>query len=144
LLAANHFSWIWWNYRFDPDYSAYRVSCEEKVLMSTPNDDTATRDRESYSRSRSDNPLSDSEYEELQRLRAEKDAPKQTLKEQQAAEEAEEAKKPTHWLLLGNGRTIESRGTMTHYRGMPVVASTLIPTDLSDYEKGEENNNEAK
>lgn len=106
--------------------------------MSTPSDETATRDRESYSRG-GNAPLSDSEYDELQRLRAAQNAPKQTLAEQKAAEDAEEAKKPTHWLLLGNGRTIESRGTMTHYKGMPVVASTLIPADLSDYEKGEEN-----
>jgi hypothetical protein len=92
--------------------------------------------------------LTADERAELDELRAqkqaEKDVPKQTLKEQREAEEAEEAKKPTHWLTLGNGETVESRGTMTHFHGMPVIASTVIPEDLSDYNAYKENENEAK
>lgn len=37
---------------------------------------------------------------------------------------------PTHWLWLANGNVIESNGVMSHYQGIPVVASYEKPAEL--------------
>lgn len=70
-------------------------------------------------------PLTDDERAELERYRAEKQNPQ--------AQQPPEEKEPEnlYWLLLGNGKVVESTGQMTHYRGIQVVACTPIVEEES-------------
>lgn len=69
-------------------------------------------------------PLTEDERKELDALRAEKDSPKAEIK-------AEEAPLPdTHWLNLADGRTVVTKGVMSHYEGVPVLHATEIPGEL--------------
>ena len=35
----------------------------------------------------------------------------------------------SHWLHLANGKVVEAQGTMTHYKGIPVVRAEPIPVE---------------
>lgn len=37
----------------------------------------------------------------------------------------------THWLHLGDGRVINSKGVMSHYEGIPVIHAVEIPAELN-------------
>ncbi len=65
--------------------------------------------------------LTDNERAELEQLRAEKNAPAESPK-------AEEAPLPdTHWLHLGDGTVIRSKGVATHVGDIPVLHAVEIP-----------------
>jgi hypothetical protein len=63
--------------------------------------------------------LSEKDRAELEALRAEKakaDAPPDPDAEPE----------PIYWLTLANGDVVESTGQMTHYKGIPVIATHRI------------------
>lgn len=87
--------------------------------------------------------LTEDEREELNELRAAKmDRDKEesfaNIRVDQSGEHSEVSARDedelpmTHWLTLADGRTVESKGTMTHYDGVPVLYSTPIPNDPAD------------
>lgn len=88
----------------------------EKKLQIDEHGDVAARDRESNSRDRSSQMF--------------RDRSSQMANQPTPDDNSEEDELPdTHWLTLADGRTIESKGTMTHYEGIPVLYSTPIPID---------------
>jgi hypothetical protein len=71
-------------------------------------------------------PLTDDERTELDALRAEKENPK-------VEEKPEDEPLPdTHWLNLADGTTVVSKGTGTHFNGIPVLHATPIPEELQE------------
>jgi hypothetical protein len=79
------------------------------------------RDRESWNRM---SDLSPDERAELEALRAEKNAGPVT-----AAAPEETPLPDTHWLHLGNGDVITSKGVATHVGDIPVLHAVEIPVN---------------
>jgi hypothetical protein len=79
-----------------------------------------TRDRESWNRMTE--MLNPDERAELDALRAEKNAGPVT-----AAAPEQTPLPDTHWLHLGNGDVVTSKGVASHVDGIPVIHAVEIP-----------------
>jgi hypothetical protein len=66
--------------------------------------------------------MTDSDREELAAFRANKENP---------VKPDDEPLPDTHWLALADGRTIKTKGVMSHYEGIPVIRSTEMPPELN-------------
>ena len=72
-------------------------------------------------------PLTDDERAELNALRSERDNVNNA-----PATPDQEPLPDTHWLHLGDGQVIRSKGVTTHVDGIPVIHAVEIPSDLTN------------